>query len=316
MARPYRLQGENCFYHITSRGDDRKKIYISEYDFKKFLEYLLKAKERFSFYLYAYVLMPNHYHLLIETMTPNLSRIMQYLNTAYTTYYNVKRKRCGHLFQGRYKSILVDKQSYFLELSRYIHLNPVKAKLVQNPEEYRWSSCKGYISKKGDGYIDKEQIKENLDMNETQYRQFLLNDIEGTETNPFKDIYAGFILGPVPFIKEKLQDLKIQVESGDISYKKRLTNIIEKEEILNAVAKKYGKTPEELYKSKSRPMKAKKVAIYLMKRLSSLPNSKIGETFGLTYSAVSKATAGMERLIIEDKRVNKEVEELVSHFKV
>jgi putative transposase len=316
MARPYRIQGENCFYHITSRGDDRKKIYISEYDFKKFLEYLLKAKERFSFYLYAYVLMPNHYHLLIETLKPNLSRIMQYLNTAYTTYYNIKRKRCGHLFQGRYKSILVDKQSYFLELSRYIHLNPVRAKLVQNPEEYKWSSYKGYISKKGDGYIDKDRIKDTLDMNEAQYRQFVLSSIEAKEMNPFKDVYAGFMLGPTSFIKEKLQDLKIQVESGEISYKKTLTNIIEKENIIDAVAKKYGKTPEELYKSKNQPMKAKKVAIYLMKQLSNLTNSKIGETFGITYSAVSKAAADIEKLILEDKKIKKEVDEIISRFKV
>ncbi len=254
MARPYRLQGENCFYHITSRGDDRKKVYINEYDFKKFLEYLLRAKERFNFCLYAYVLMPNHYHLLIETRKPNLSRIMQYLNTAYTTYYNIKRKRCGHLFQGRYKSILVDKQGYFLELSRYIHLNPVRAKLVKSPEEYKWSSYKGYISKKGDGYIDKDQIKNTLDMNEARYRQFVLNGMETEQVNPLKGIYAGFMLGPTSFIKEKLQDLKIQVESG--------------------------------------------------------------KDFGVTYSAVSKAAADLEKLIGEDRTTKKEIEELVSHFKV
>ena len=84
MARPYRLQGEGYLYHITSRGDDRKRIYVSEYDYEKFLEYLLKAKEKYNFYVYAYCLMSNHYHLLIETKLPNLSRIMQYINTAYT----------------------------------------------------------------------------------------------------------------------------------------------------------------------------------------------------------------------------------------
>lgn len=315
MARPYRFQGEDCFYHITSRGDDRKKIYISEFDFKKFLEYLLKAKERFRFYLYAYVLMPNHYHLLMETLQPNLSQIMQYLNTAYTTYYNIKRQRCGHLFQGRYKSILVDKDSYFKELSRYIHLNPVRAKLVEHPEQYKWSSYKGYINKQGDGYIDKSQVKNILGMNEVQYRQFVLSGIETETVNPFKDTYAGFILGPISFIKEKLQDLKIQIEKGNISYKKALTCSIEKDEIINTVAKRYGKTPEELCKSKKRPMKAKKVAIYLIKKFSALTNNRIGETFGITYSAVSKAISDLEKMISEDAGTRKEVKDLISHFK-
>ena len=109
-------------YHITSRGDDRKKIFINETDHQKFLAYLQIAQEKFKFYMYAYCLMGNHYHLLFETTQANLSRIMQSLNTAYTVYYNVKRKRSGHLFQGRYKSILVDKDNYLLELTRYIHL--------------------------------------------------------------------------------------------------------------------------------------------------------------------------------------------------
>jgi putative transposase len=315
MARPYRLQGENCFYHITSRGDDRKKIYISDFDFKKFLDYLLKAKERFEFHLYAYVLMSNHYHLLIETLQPNLSQIMQYLNTAYTTYYNVKRKKYGHLFQGRYKSILVDKDSYFKELSRYIHLNPVRARIVERPKEYKWSSYRGYTSKKGDGYIDKNQINNILDTSEAGYRQFVLDAAETSKFNPFKDIYAGFILGPASFIKEKLQDLKDQLESENISYKKALTRHISEEEIINTVAKRYGKTIEELCKSKKRPMKAKKIAIYLMKKLSNLTNNKIGENFGITYSAVSKATGDLETLISEDKTIKEEVEELISQFK-
>ncbi len=133
MSRPYRLEAKNTLYHLTSRGDDRKKIYASEYDHKKFMEYVLKAKERFKFRLYAYVLMTNHYHLLIETLQANLSKIMHYINSSYTTYYNVKRKKAGHLFQGRYKSLIVDKDSYFLELTKYIHLNPVKAGIVELP---------------------------------------------------------------------------------------------------------------------------------------------------------------------------------------
>ena len=154
MARPYRLESENTLYHITSRGNDRKNIYASEFDNEKFLEYVLKAKKRFKFRLYAYVLMTNHYHLLIETLQPNLSKIMHFINGSYTTYYNVKRKKAGHLFQGRYESIIVDKDSYFEVLTKYIHLNPVKARIVNVPEEYKWSSYRGFIGEVKDKYID------------------------------------------------------------------------------------------------------------------------------------------------------------------
>jgi len=315
MARPHRLQGENCFYHITSRGDDRKRVYINDSDFKKFLEYTLRAKERFKFYLYAYVLMPNHYHLLIETLRPNLSRIMQYINTSYTTYYNIKRKRYGHLFQGRYKSIVADKDNYFQHLSRYMHLNPVRAKIVERPEDYAWSSYNGYNSKNGDGYIDKDRIKDALDMNEAEYRRFVSDGVETGESNPFKKIYAGFILGNASFIKEKLRDSKAQLEGENISYNRALTRYFSAEEIIDAVAERYGKSREELCDSKKRPMKEKRIAIYLIKKFSNLTNNKIGERFGITYSAVSKAARQLEELIGEDKGIKKEVGELISQFK-
>ena len=194
MARPYRLQGANCFYHITSRGDDRKKIFLSDFDFEKFLEYIIVAKEKYKFQLYAYCLMSNHYHLFIETLHPNLSKIMQYVNTAYTAYYNKKRKKSGHLFQGRYKSIMVEEDSYFLELTRYIHLNPVRARIVAFPQEYKWSSYKGYLKDKVDSYIDYTELKGYLGMSAGKYKEFVLRGINKREELT-KKVYAGFFLG-------------------------------------------------------------------------------------------------------------------------
>ena len=313
MARPYRLQGENILYHITSRGDNRKKIYISDYDYKKFLEYVLTAKDKYKFYLYAYVLMSNHYHLLIETTQPNLSRIMQYINTSYTTYYNVKRKRKGHLFQGRYKSIIIDGDSYFLELTRYIHLNPVKAKMVKSPEEYSWTSFHGYMKKKGDEYINKDQIKLYLDMKTEEYKKFVLNGIN-ENTDIFKNVYAGFILGSVSFIKDKLKDLKDQVEGENISFGKRLKVQVEKDDIVTAVTRHYRKSLEEICNDKRRPMNEKKITIYLMKKFTDLTNNEIGKMFKMTYSAVSKAERNIADLIKQNKDIKREVERLVSTF--
>lgn len=313
MARPYRLQGENCLYHITSRGDNKKKIFIGEYDYKKFLEYVQKAKDKFRFHLYAYTLMPNHYHLQLETLNPNLSSIMHCINSSYTTYYNTKRRKCGHLFQGRYKSILVDKDSYFLELTRYIHLNPVRAKIVESPEKYKWSSYRGYIDKKGDGCIDKEQVNLYLNMGPQQYRKFVLEGID-KEDNLFDQVYAGFILGKEGFVKDKLEDLKGQIDSGEFAYKKKLEINISVEDMLGVVVKMTGKSRNQLLNSKNCRLKEKKVAIYLLKRYTNITNIKIGKMFDITPTAISKAAKSVEVLMEEDSNLRKEVGRVISRF--
>jgi REP element-mobilizing transposase RayT len=314
MARPYRLQAENCLYHITSRGDDRKKIYVNDYDYNKFLEYLSTAKEKYKFYLYAYCLMGNHYHLLLETTQANISRIMQYLNTSYTVYYNVKHKKCGHLFQGRYKSIIVEADSYLLELTRYIHLNPVRAKIVDSPEKYTWSSYHDYIKTHKKGIIDKTQVNRYFTLAAYDYKKFVLEGI-GKVLTPFKDIYAGFILGREKFIKDNLAILKNQVESKDFAYKK-LFQGVEPRQIIQKVATYYGKEPEVLCNARKKPLLAKKIAVYLLKKLTALTNKEIGDTFNIGYSGVSWIAKDMERLIIEDERVKKDSEALNSQLKV
>lgn len=313
MARPYRLQSEDCFYHITSRGDDRKKVFISDRDYEKFLDYLLTAKQRFKFHVYAYCLMTNHYHLLLETTQANISKIMHYINGSYTTYYNTKRKRCGHVFQGRYKSLVVDRDGYFQELSRYIHLNPVRAKITSTPDKYRWSSYMGYLGK-NDPVIDQDKIKQIMDMSKGHYQRFVLDGLNNA-TDPFKDVYAGFILGSVKFIKEQLKNLRNQVERADISFQKDIVCDVEMEEIVKKVGSRYGVALETIYASKKKPVLAKKVAIYLAKKLTALKNTEIGERFGITYSAVSKAMTDVGRLMVKSQEVKHDIDGLISHFK-
>ena len=148
MARPLRITYPGAFYHVTSRGNEQKPVFKSIKDRTKFLEYLKSATERYSAVIHAYCLMDNHYHLLLETPSGNLSRIMAHINGAYTSYFNKKRDRAGHLFQGRYKAIVVEADEYAKELSRYIHLNPVRAGIVKMPEEYKWSNYCYYIHKR------------------------------------------------------------------------------------------------------------------------------------------------------------------------
>jgi len=147
MGRPVRIEYVGALYHISSRGNERKKIFLDVEDRIRFLNLLIEYHDRYGILIHSYVLMDNHYHLILETPMGNLLKVMHGINGGYTGYFNRKYKRVGHLFQGRYRAILVEKESYLLPLSRYVHLNPVRAGLVRRPEGYRWSSYRGYIGR-------------------------------------------------------------------------------------------------------------------------------------------------------------------------
>jgi REP element-mobilizing transposase RayT len=136
VARKPRVHIAGALYHVIARGNQRQKIFRSDADRRRYLELLNEYRMRYPFRLLAYVLMPNHVHLLLEMERHPLSKIMQGLQQSYTAYFNRKYKLVGHLFQGRYKDILCDRDAYLLELVRYIHLNPVRSKLVRDPGEY------------------------------------------------------------------------------------------------------------------------------------------------------------------------------------
>jgi len=140
MPRKPRVEFPGAFYHVLSRGNNRQEIFLNSSDYQDFLTCLRIIQERYPFTLYAYVLLPNHFHLLLETKEVTLSRIMLSLLTRYVKLFNQRYRRVGHLFQGRYKAILCQKDAYLLELVRYLHLNPVRAKLVNSPSEWFWSS--------------------------------------------------------------------------------------------------------------------------------------------------------------------------------
>ena len=157
MRKP-RLHYHGAMYHVITRGNSRQQIFSEQDDYKIFLEYLRTLKERKPFELYAFCLMPNHVHLLIEVKKEPLSVIMQRLLTGYTRYFNMKNKKRGHLFQGRYKAILCEKDSYLLELVRYIHLNPVRAKIVKKPSQWEWSGHGSLLGTVKNELIDEEDM--------------------------------------------------------------------------------------------------------------------------------------------------------------
>jgi putative transposase len=140
VARPLRVEYPHASYHITSRGNARQDIFLNDYDYKDFLKTLKIVATRFHWLVYAYCLMDNHYHLVVETIDANLSSGMRQLNGEYAQLFNWWHKKTGHVFQGRYKAILVEKESYLFEVCRYVVLNPIRARIVMAPGEWKWSS--------------------------------------------------------------------------------------------------------------------------------------------------------------------------------
>ena len=140
MARPLRIEYPGAVYHVTSRGNEKKPVFKDDTDRLNFLNTLQHVNKRYNWICHAYCLMTNHYHLLIETPDGNLSIGMRQVNSVYTQLFNKRHGRAGHLFQGRYKAILIQKDSHLLEVCRYVVLNPVRARMAEKPEEYRWSS--------------------------------------------------------------------------------------------------------------------------------------------------------------------------------
>jgi putative transposase len=207
MARQLRIEYPGAFYHVTSRGNQRQAIVQDDQDRRIFLDYIDKAYEKFGGIAHAYCLMDNHFHLFLETPRGNLSRIMHFINTSYTLYYNARYSRAGHLFQGRFKAILIEADSYAQEVSRYIHLNPVRAGLVSNPEDYRWSSFGEYAGHRTP--LPWLQIRfvlsyfgENKKQSQSRYKAFVQNNIGEIQENPLHKAGPSLILGSDSFVEK------------------------------------------------------------------------------------------------------------------
>jgi len=238
MTRPLRIEFAGAVYHLTSRGNAQQGIFLDDDDREGFLEILAHVIERYGWICYAYCLMGNHYHLLIETPDANLSRGMQLLNGVYTQKFNHKHKRVGHLFQGRFKAILVEKESHLLELARYIVLNPVRAKIVRHPRQYRWSSYRATVGEaKPPGFLTVDwiltQFDQDLAHGRAAYRQFAK---EGRGVPVWDDVEGGFLLGTEEFVGRMKPLLRGKEKGSEISKRQRFAGRRSLEEIFGSIA--------------------------------------------------------------------------------
>src|SRR5215469_9337232 len=213
MTRPLRIEYTGAHY-VTSRGNERKAIFRDDSNREKFLELTGRAVEQFGIRVHAYVLMSNHYHLLIETPRGGLNRALRYLNGVYTQIFNRRHKRVGHLFQGRYKAILVEKDAYLLELSRYIHLNPWRVNRGTDPIKYRWSSLGPYLGTRvGPSWLSvREIMKQFGSQAKRRYRQFVAEGIREGIRTPWEGVRGQMVMGSEKFVDGG--DEQTQGESG------------------------------------------------------------------------------------------------------
>lgn len=305
MARPLRVEYEGAFYHITSRGNERKDIFKSEKDKEKFLNYLEGAKEKFEIVVHAYCLLSNHYHLIIETPYANLSKCMQYINSSYTTYYNVKRNRHGHLFQGRYKGILIEVDEYLKVLSRYIHLNPIKAGMEKRLGEYEWSSYHYYIEKKKlPVFLKTQHVLDYFGGSKVRYRKYVEEGVLKDIANPLEKINQWNILGCEGFINMIQNNyLKEKKEDRDLP---RVKNI----------KKSFSRIVAEIKKVKDVSEKEqRKLLVYFLRKYTDFNLEEIADRLGgkkLSVSGVSVITARLEK----DKDNNKRLAQVMKRVDV
>ncbi len=206
MPRHPRVHAEGLLYHVMARGIDGPKIFLGQSDYQAFIEALRIVRQRYPFSLYAYVLMSNHFHLLLEVDRFSTARILQSLLTGYVRRFNRSHRRRGHLFEGRYKAIVCDRDSYLLELVRYIHLNPVRAEMVKRAGEWRWSGHREYLGKEKSGLIDSRPVMEEF-RTAARYEAFIR---EGAKVNYRAEWHPGDgapFLGPERFVMKIAKEM-------------------------------------------------------------------------------------------------------------
>ena len=272
MARPLRIEFAGALYHVTSRGDGREDIYLDDEDRENYLEVLCEVCERFNWSIHSYCLMTNHYHLLVETPDANLSKGMRHLNGVYTQRFNRKHNRVGHVFQGRYKAIIVQKESYLLELARYIVLNPVRAKMVRTPRDWQWSSYRATAAL-SDGYtwLTLNWILSCFSSRKIDAIQMYVDFVsEGKkQAKPWDELRNQIYLGDDKFVTEMQGKILSNVDLSEIPLSQK-----------RQVAKTLDYYKKQYDDRNTAIIKGYESGAYTMK--------EIGEYFNLHYSRVSR----------------------------
>ena len=326
MARPLRIEYPGAVYHVTGRGNAREAIFGDPFDREAFLEILIQSKNIYDVRMFAYVLMDNHFHFLLETPLANLGQFMRRFNITYTSYFNRIHKRVGHLYQGRYKSILVDRENYLSELSRYIHLNPIRTKSMgkRTPEEqwrylidYPWSSLKGYLSPSNKkAFVDYSMVLadfggDNL-WGRRAYQKRIKEDLVG-ELDTKRQVIGQSILGGEQFIQWLKENFFSKKRDRECPGLTELRRYRAEEEIMAIFFKETGKTLEEV-KCKTNPLRP--VLMDLLYRVGGLTGVEIGKIFDVDYSTVSQSRKRLAMKEKKEKGLRKLIERIETNLSI
>jgi len=301
MARPLRIQYENAHYHVTCRGNFGQEIFSSDADRSTFLDLLERSCDIYQTEILAYVLMSNHFHLFVKTPLGNLQEFMRHFNISYTSYYNWRHGRRGHLYQGRYKSFLVDADNYLQEISRYIHLNPIRVKIKSQMDldrkkrylrEYPWSSYGGYLSQsRRRGFLRVEEVLVyfggDTARGRRSYEGFVMEGLSGEMSNPLEKGVGHGIIGARDFIKKiREQYIESGTELRELPAVKKILAQVEPERIIRIVCERFKVGRGEILRKGHRGV-GRGVLMEMLYRYGGMNQREIGELMGVDYSAVS-----------------------------
>ena len=327
MARPLRILYPYAFYHVTCRGNERRDIYQDNRDRALFLEKLQISLDIYGVRLHVYVLMKNHFHLVVETPKANLSEFMRHFNVAYTGAYNRRHNRVGHLYQGRFKAVLVDKDSYLFELSRYVHLNPVRVSPLKEAEfkekigfleRYRWSSLGGYVSeKRKENWVTYKEVLAYVGGSCRRYADFIKEGLLKGYSTLWDELKGQAVLGQEGFLQHiKDSWMKDSVSAREVPSLRSL-QIREPSDVLKEVGRYFSIEPDALRRKRSGYRDQRALAMELMYRYGGMSQGQIGQYFGgVDYTAVSRERKRLREKIRQVAKLRewvKEVEARLCH---
>jgi putative transposase len=309
MARKQRISYPGALHHVIVRGNHKEEIFLYDRDRQKFIALLEEYHERYLFKCYAYSLMPNHIHLLIEEGDITLSKIMQGINQSYTQYFNTKYEKVGHLFQGRYKPILVDKERYLLVVVRYIHLNPVRALLVKRPEDYIWSSHHLYVSSDEESFIDKDYVLSLFGKTRKEaVKRYVAFIYEGIRQKACPEFESGYFLADDKFIENVTKEY-------NHCHKKKVS--ISLDEITSIVMETFCVDRQQLFsKSRERSVSFSRGVIgYLAREIAGISTKEIGSYFKRDPSALTNLIRGVISKMRKEPEIGEKIEGLKAQIK-
>jgi len=321
MARQWRIEYPGALYHVMSRGNSGQDIFLSDHDRHLFLTLLGELSERFDIEVYAYVLMNNHYHFLVKTLDANLSKAMQWFGTSYTRRFNLNHHRGGHLFQGRFKSIIVENDAYLLRLSCYIHRNPLRAGIVERLAEYYWSSYRFYgYKKKPPNWLKTKSILSQLSGEDCHKMYRIKVQKYSDEENSFwEDVKHGLIYGSQGFISNLKARYLEDKKNVELPQHNSLFREIDAVLLLDRASCLLDFRIEEARDAKrigAGKKDKRDLLVYLLWKTGRLSNREIGTFFGLTYSAVSRCVKATNDRISDEQDIKEKFQKLNSQIKV